>query len=201
MNKKYKVYIYISPSNKVYIGQTCKDTLDKRAGYDGQGYKHSTYFYAAIKKYGIKNFKREILKDNLSLEEANYWEKYYIKQYDATNREKGYNISKGGDAHGMSKEGRKKLSQNMQNNNPMKNPEIAKKVAEKTKGQKLSDEAKKNISEGHKKKVLCIETGIIYNSRNEAAEAIGVAGSGIGRAINGEQKTSGGYHWRYINVD
>ena len=44
------------------------------------------------------------------------------------------------------------------------------------------------MSESHKKKVICIETGIIYNSRNEAAKAVNVSGSGIGRAIKGEQK-------------
>ena len=197
--KKYKVYIYISPSNKIYIGQTCKDNLDKRAGYDGQGYIHCTYFYNAIQKYGINNFKRYILKNNLTLEEANYWEQYYIAKYDSTNREKGYNISKGGNAHTFSEEARQKISKKMKENNPMKNPDIAKKVSEKNKGKKLSKEVRKNISEGHKKKILCIETNIIYNSREEAAKAVGVSPSGVGRAATGEQKTSGGYHWRYIN--
>ena len=199
MNKKYKVYIYISPSKKVYIGQTCKDTLYQRAGKNGQCYKHSVYFYAAIQKYGFDNFISYILKDNLTLEEANYWEQYYIAQYDSTNREKGYNITKGGDAHIFSEEAKQKISQKMKENNPMKNPEIAAKVAEKNRGQKLSEEKRKNISEGHKKKILCIETNIIYNSRGEAAKAIGVSPSGIGRAATGEQQTSGGYHWRYIN--
>ena len=55
------------------------------------------------------------------------------------------------------------------------------------------------MSNSHKKRVICVETGIIYDSRNEAAAAIGVSGSGIGRAIKGEQNTSGGYHWRYVD--
>lgn len=198
MNNKYKIYLYESPSHKVYIGQTCK-TLSKRACGNGIGYRHSPKFYAAIQKYGIENFKTTILKDNLTLEEANYWEQYYIKEYDSTNREKGYNICPGGDNHIMSEEARKRLSENMKKNNPMKDPIIAKKQGETKKGIKLSQEVRQHISEGHKKRVLCIETGIIYESRNAAAEAVGVSGSGIGRAINGEQKTSGGYHWRYID--
>ena len=80
----------------------------------------------------------------------------------------------------------------------MKNPIIAQKVSQKIKGIKLSKERRKHISNGHKKQVQCIETGKIFNSRNEAAKFIGVAASGIGRAINGEQETSAGYHWRYI---
>ena len=101
----------------------------------------------------------------------------------------------------MSEEQRILLSKRMKENNPMKNPEIARKSVLMKKGKSFSKEVCKNISEGHKKKVLCIETGIIYPSRNEAAEAVGVSPSGIGRAINGEQKTSAGYHWRYVDED
>ena len=42
------------------------------------------------------------------------------------------------------------------------------------------------MANGHKKKVLCVETGIIYNSRNEAAKSINISPSGIGRAATGE---------------
>ena len=194
--KKYVIYKYISPSNKVYIGQTCR-TLEQRANH-GKGYIHSKYFYQAIQKYGWENFKVIILKRDLTLEEANFWETYYIKYYKSNDRKYGYNISLGGDNHAMSKESKQKLSQRMKNNNPMKNPEISKKVREKNKGRKMSEQSRQNISNGHKKKVLCIETGEIFDSRNAAAKAKNVSGSGIGRAINGEQKTSAGYHWRYI---
>ena len=192
----YVVYKYISPSNKIYIGQTCR-TLEQRAN-KGKGYSHSKYFYEAIKKYGFENFKCEILKNNLSLDEANYWEIYYINKYKSYNRNFGYNISLGGNNRQRSIEEREKISIFMKNNNPMKNPIIAQKVSQKIKGIKLSKERCKHISNGHKKQVQCIETGKIFNSRNEAAKFIGVAASGIGRAINGEQETSAGYHWRYI---
>lgn len=198
--KQYKVYKYTSPSNKVYIGQTCQ-SIGKRAMWNGKGYKHSTHFYAAIQKYGFENFQVEILKDNLTLEEANYWEIYYIKLYNSTDREKGYNISLGGNNHIISKEQLEKMSKRMKENNPMKNPEISQKVSEKLKGRSFSEETIKNMSNRHKKMVQCIETGEIFESRNAAAEAVGVSPSGIGRAINGEQKTSAGYHWRYINED
>ena len=192
----YKVYKYTSPSGKIYIGQTCK-SLSVRA-YNGEGYCHSTYFYNAIKKYGFENFSCEILKEGLSLEEANYWEAYFINLYNSTNREFGYNISFGGDNHTISEEGRKKLSERMKNDNPMKTPEIAKKVKEKNIGRKRSEEHRKNISNGHKKKIQCVETGQIFNSRQEAAEFYKVSPSGIGRAATGEQITSAGLHWRYV---
>lgn len=194
----FKIYQYTSPSGKYYIGQT-KYSLAHRAGGDtGIGYRRSSHFYAAIQKYnGLKNFTVKILKENLTLEEANYWEQYYIALYDATNPKKGYNIAYGGKNNIMSPEGRQKQSEHMKQNNPMKDPVIAEKVAAKNRGQKLSKEKRQHISDGHKKPVICIETGIIYESRNAAAQAVGVAASGIGRAINGEQQTSGGYHWKY----
>ena len=196
MIKKYKVYKYTSPSGKSYIGQTCR-SLEVRA-YNGEGYKHSTFFYNAIKKYGFENFSCEILKDNLTLEEANYWETYYIKFYKTTERQYGYNISLGGDNHNISEEGRERLSLHMKSNNPMKDLEVSNKVRGKNKGRKLSEEQRRNISNGHKKKILCIETGEIFESRQAAGEFYSIDPSNIGRAACGETKTSGGKHWRYV---
>lgn len=179
LTKQYIVYKYISPSNKIYIGQT-NQGLKKRYCC-GQGYKHSTYFYNAIQKYGIENFQAEILKEHLTLEEANYWEEYYITLYDSTNREKGYNIAAGGNNHTMSPEAKKKLSERMKENNPMKQEKISEKVGNKLRGKKLDEQRRLNISNGHKKPIECIETGIIYSSREEAAKAVGVSPSGVGR--------------------
>lgn len=92
----YTVYKYTSPSNKVYIGITGR-TLVQRAGYSGERYDKCPAFGRAIKKYGWENFTSELLAQNLTEEEAKRLEKYYIKLYDSTNPEKGYNISAGGD--------------------------------------------------------------------------------------------------------
>ena len=192
----YIVYKYTSPSGKIYIGQTSQKIYKRSRG--GAGYVHCQYFYAAIQKYGWENFTREILKENLTLEEANYWEEYYIQLYHSNDRTKGYNITSGGTNHNFSEEGKLKQSIRMKENNPMYNPEIAEKVSKKLKGIKLTEEVRKNISNGHKKKIECIETGEIFNSLEEAAKAYHVSPSGIGRAANGEQKTSAGKHWRYI---
>ena len=124
MNKeerKYCVYKHTSPSNKVYIGITYNP---KKRWYDGNGYLHKQkngkynqpLFARAILKYGWENFIHEILIDNLSKEQACELEKKYIKEYDSTNPQKGYNISFGGDAvmynKTHSKETKKLLRQN-----------------------------------------------------------------------------------------
>lgn len=91
----YQVYCYTSPSGKIYIGQTGQ-SIKARAGKDGINYQQCPYFYKAIQKYGLENFKVDILKDNLTHEEADYWEEYYINLLDSTNQARGYNLAEGG---------------------------------------------------------------------------------------------------------
>ena len=83
-------------------------------------------------------------------------------------------------------------------NNPMKNKETVEKVRQQTTGSHMSAETRKKMSNSRKKKIKCIELNIIYDSRNDAALAIGVNPLNIGRAACGETETSGGYHWRYV---
>lgn len=80
-----------------YIGQTIQEP--KRRWKSGSSYRDQV-FGKAIKKYGWDNFEHSILKDNiLTVEEANYWEEYYIKKYHTYVYDKncrGYNVSPGG---------------------------------------------------------------------------------------------------------
>lgn len=66
-------------------------------GQKGMDIKDVLLFWRAIEKYGWNNFTYEILAQDLTEENAKQLEKYYIKLYDSTNSEKGYNISAGGD--------------------------------------------------------------------------------------------------------
>lgn len=50
-----------------------------------------------------------------------------------------------------------------------------------------------------KRHVLCVETGITYDSISCAARACGVEQSNVSRALTGRQKTSGGFHWKYVD--
>ena len=100
------IYIIKNKVNsKVYIGQTIH-TIDHRwKGYYRE-YKYKKnlglrIIIKAMRKHGFDNFYYEILKDNItSIEELNYWEKYYIKKYKSTNKYYGYNIENGGNSKG-----------------------------------------------------------------------------------------------------
>ena len=226
MDKIYRIYKYVSPSNKVYIGQTC-NSLKIRAK-NGEGYKECPKFYMAIKKYGWKNFSSQILIDNLNKEQADYWEKFYISLYKSTDDNYGYNLSEGGTKNKkLSNESRKKMSSSqLGRKHSLKTKQ---KMSNSHKGKKLTEEHKKNISlanmgrcspmknkkhkeetiekmKNNKKKskpVICIETGIIYPSAAEAARQLGMkSGSHINDCINypNRYKTSGGYHWKRMEI-
>ena len=48
------------------------------------------------------------------------------------------------------------------------------------------------------KKTRCVETNIIYPSANEAARQTGLKQSSISNCCNGKAKTTGGFHWEYV---
>jgi len=83
--------------------------------------------------------------------------------------------------------------------------ESKRKISEANKGKKHSEESKRKISEAQKnrkdqsKKVLCIETGEIFESVHEATRKTGVDFSSISRVCSGKLKTTGGYHWEYLH--
>lgn len=91
----YLVYRHTSPSGKVYIGITGQ-TASKR-WQNGRGYtkNNQPYFNAAIRKYGWKNFKHEIILENVSESEAKYTERYLIRWYKLHNI--SYNVTDGGE--------------------------------------------------------------------------------------------------------
>ncbi len=166
--QKFIIYKHISPSGKVYIGQTVNYNKRCTPG----NYKSSPYFYQAIKKYGQENFEHIILKECFSQEEANEAEKFFIDLYNSTNVKYGYNIAEGG-AFQRAFKGE---------NNPFY-------------GKHHTEETKIKLSELHKhirtKRVYCINTGEIFESARIAAEQCGITKQGIQRCCSGGRPTAG----------
>lgn len=84
--------------------------------------------------------------------------------------------------------------------------ESLKKMSESKKGKKLSEESIQKLKQtcSHKiyktsKIILCVETNIIYKSINEAERQTGLNRQNISKCCNGKRKTTGGYHWKFIN--
>lgn len=94
----YVVYVHVNKINdKKYVGLTKHGEDPNKRWRNGTHYE-GTYFGRAVNKYGWNNFEHIILESNLSLEQANQKEKYYIKLYNSNNCDFGYNSTSGGDA-------------------------------------------------------------------------------------------------------
>ena len=216
-NTNYTIYCHRNKiNNKAYIGQTGQIPYTRRwqgHGVSGSPYKKCPHFQNAIIKYGWNNFEHFVLLDNLTLEQANYYEKIFIALFDTTNPEKGYNVALGGNNIIHSEETRKKISEHHADFSGEKHPMWGKHHSKETKelirqkalGRKASNETKEKISKATKgsnnpraKQVQCIETELIFNTVKEASQFYNVDNSSICKVCNGKQKTAGGYHWKYI---
>ena len=89
-------------NNKIYIGLTT-ETISERcrkriaeAKYRGS---RNSYILNAIRKHGSEVFKVEQIDTANSLEELQQKEIFYIQQYNSTNRNIGYNLTKGGEGN------------------------------------------------------------------------------------------------------
>jgi len=93
------IYKYISPSGKIYVGQTINEK-SRKSQHKNQNSKSNTYFGKAIRKYGFEykviiKFKPTI--DKLKLKRVlDKLEKRYIELYNSDKVELGYNLNEGG---------------------------------------------------------------------------------------------------------
>ena len=109
--KPYCIYKHISPSGKVYIGQTKQKNLNKRwRNGNIYGYCQMSIFRKVIDKYGWENIQHEIIEEGLTKQEADLRECYWIQYYKELNL--SYNVSNGGDgcSRKMSDETKEKIA-------------------------------------------------------------------------------------------
>lgn len=196
---KWTIYEHISPSGKVYVGITSMSPNTRWE--NGAGYKPCVLFYKAIQKYGWNNIQHVIIATGLGEKTAKNMEKDLI----AFNKAKGisYNITDGGDgALGRPcSELRRELTRNI-----WKGKKIPKTIREHmsqgSKGKKLSNEHRKNISlskvgntNGNKTVYFIKNDTIIFEfpSCVEAATHFNAHPNNISRCARKEYKTFKGY--------
>lgn len=118
----YTVYKFTFSDGKIYIGQTEKPIEDRWE--NGEGYKGQEVYVPIILE-GWDNIQKEILHTNLSLEQANKLEKYYIKKFNS--RENGYNRTNGG-GNGRSKKQKELEQQQIEEKKIQLEQELSKKI-------------------------------------------------------------------------
>lgn len=140
------IYIYKitnTVNSNIYIGQTVN--ISKRWS-DHKSSKKNHPLYNAMKKYGVENFKFEVLCEMEDQEEVNNLEINLIYKFDSTNREKGYNLDLGGNGAGKhSDETKLKISESNKGRNKGRIPH--------NKGKKTSEEIKRKISLANKGRI------------------------------------------------
>lgn len=197
----YTIYMHKNKMNgKVYIGQTTQTDLKDR-WKNGKGYKTCTYFYHAIEKYGWDSFEHLILEQgDATFEEINEKEKYFIKLFEARDPAKGYNLNEGGKS--MPENANKAAVEWMK-----KHPEFGLaraqdmlkwQVEHPEEAAEYRKQSQKKMVEARRRKVQCIETGVIYESATEAARQVPkTTQSKICMVCRGQRNTCGGLHWQY----
>lgn len=149
----YTIYLRTNKINgKQYVGQT-KDFERREYNWYNTNWEYAgKCINAAREKYGTENFTTDILKECSTQEESNKWEMYYIKELN-TKVPNGYNLTDGGEGSigcVFSDERKKRLSEIMKGENnhffgKHHTEETKRKIAEKAKGRKHTEEAKKKM--------------------------------------------------------
>lgn len=178
MNRSNEVYkITNKVTNKIYIGITNQGS--------GARYRHHWYksrigepspIHRSMAKYGEDNFTLEIIDFADTYDELKEKEKYWIKQYNSTDKSIGYNLTEGGDGtfgRKHSEETKKKMSE--------------------TRLGKCSDKQREHLLKltvGQSKKIYQYDTDFNligeYNSIKEASKITGIDRNTIGRQLKKE---------------
>lgn len=176
----FSVYMIMLPNLKAYIGCTgCAPW--KRFGGD---YSHCGGLREDLQKFGKKNCGYYILEDGLSREVAYNRESYWIDFYDTTNIENGYNSSSGGERNFKYSE--RKVQKNREASiKHFADPAVREKI---------------RMSIVHSP-VICVETGIRYESARLAEMDVHVHNANILAVCKGKRHMAGGYHWQYADSD
>lgn len=148
-SSSYTVYMHTAPNGKKYIGITCQ-SLAKRWGPEGFGYRECTRFWYAIKKHGWGNIVHAVIAEGLPEESAKTLEKMLIAAHHTRDPLFGYNLTDGGD--GMSgyrhpPEAKEKIRR--ANTGKLVTAETRTKIAAAGRGRVFSDAARANMGASH----------------------------------------------------
>lgn len=193
-----------SINGKIYVGQTVRtlqERIDEHCRHD------KIVVDKAIQKYGIENFFVDVIDHADSVEELNRLEIKWIEYYNSIVPH-GYNQCRGGEnTVGFHHRQETKIKMKMKkidifngSNNPFygKHHSIEQRTkwSVERKGRDTS-KARHASMKKHKRKVINIDTGSVFNSVKEAAERYGLKDTHITRVCRGKRKRTGGYRWAY----
>lgn len=211
-------------TGKIYIGQSCSKYKTKRwrdhLSNMRKGKHNNPHMQRAYNLYGEESFIYSELDKASSQEELDILELYYIKCYDSLDEDKGYNILIGGKGGPMPESVKYKIS--LANKGRGFGRKLSastrQRISLSNKGRIISNSTRKKIGAANsislkgkvqpphliekriahlRKKVICVETNVIYESIVSAYTSLNIHRTSISECLNGRRKTAGGYHWKY----
>ena len=217
------MYCHTLFDGRKYFGKTSQP-LSRRWRTNGEGYVGSP-FYDAIKEYGWGAFAHDVISSGLTENEAKALEEKLIKENKTQYKEYGFNVTGGDGWRNPTEEqvkvfaersrifntGRKhteeyksKMSERMRGDkNPNANgrlltPERIRKFAEYAKKPKAEIQKKRMSESAKKRKIKCVDTGVVYESMKDASEKLGIKYTAITSAVYRGRKTHG---HEFITID
>jgi len=171
-------------NNKIYIGQTINSLTKRRKQHEDSVKYQNTgcrVFTNALKKYGIENFKWEIIDTANSIEELNNKETYWINRlHSFVDLGNGYNLTTGG--------GNTKLSN-----------ETKRMIGEAQIGELNHMFGKKGENNHTSKPVINISDNIAYVNATQCSELENVSLSKICAVCRGDRATANYKIYRYLD--
>lgn len=210
MENNYIIYKHTNRiNNLVYIGQT-KNNPNTR-WQNGNGYKRQD-FYKAIEEFGWDNFDHEIIEKNLTSEEADELERYWIQYYHSDDPNYGYNKDSGNG--GKNPNTIEKMKQSWNDKKRKQNQRelmihLNKTIDRTGKNNSMYGRIRSGANAGNKRRVQCINTEEIFETVTDAS--IWFCGSSkqrshIAQVCKGERKSAGIHpvtkeklKWRYMD--
>lgn len=181
-------------NGKQYVGQT-KKSLNGRWLQHCDPLRPTSALGKAIQKYGKEAFKKEILFTHPCLETINELEQEFIAHY-GTRAKNGYNIHPGGNNHQWTEEVKQAFSKaRMGTGNPRygyRGPTHTVESREKLRQLRLGKKPTNQIS------IMCVESGVLYPSMQEAARQLGLQRSKISQVCAGNRRSTGNLTFRKI---
>ena len=207
---RYSIYKHTTPNGKVYIGMTGRSPQRRwRSGYGNKG-----PFAEAIKHFGWKSIKHEVLFDGLTKTEAENKEREVIALYKSNEEKYGYNLDSGGYAGKRHCERTiKKMSDTAKRQgraDHLHTKEVVARRALSQRGHIVSESTRRKIGDSHRGKKSVSAKAVFqidmygnivkkWDCTMDVEREMGYKSSAISRCCLGKRPTAYGFVWRYVN--
>lgn len=152
-------------NNKIYIGQSknVKARINRHKSELKHNKHKNIYLQREINKYGFENFEFNII-EYCNVEELDEKEKNYIKQYNSTDNQFGFNLTDGGENTKWNDEARKRRSGK---GNPQYGKHLSKKHLEAVRIANLGTSDKLEVKDVEKIKLKLINNEDLHSIAKE----------------------------------